>query len=271
MERLICRESDKYNVCCQSLSDPVFTDDDRVLQNLLYTQHHYVIKTSYFKTVQDGLKIWMREKVARWMIDVCEEERCESDVFPLSMNIMDRFLSLVKIFPSQLQLLSSVCIFLAAKLRQSKSIYAESLIRYSDYSFTKDQLESWELLVLSHLGWDLAAVTPNDFLNLILRRLPTRGKSKIKLTTIKRHAQIFITICATDFRFSMLPPSFIAASCIAAAMLGLTRLRSQGSTKELIVQMCKMVSIDMNELLELRQKLEDLVSQDSQEQKCSKK
>ncbi|XP_074593814.1 G1/S-specific cyclin-D2-like [Brevipalpus obovatus] len=267
---LICCENEKF-VSCKSVYDPVFIDDERVLHNLLRTQHHYVIKTSYFKDVQTELKVWMRDEVARWMIDVCEEERCESDVFPLSMNIMDRFLSLVKIFPSQLQLLGSVCIFLASKLRQSKSIHADSLIRYSDYSFTKDQVEGWELLVLTHLGWDLASVTPNDFLNLLLGRLPTCSKSKTKLKTIKRHAQIFITICATDFRFSMLPPSLIAAACIAAAMLGLTRLKSQAITKELIVQMCKMVSIDLNELLDLCEKLEDLVSRDSQEQKCSKK
>lgn len=59
-------------------------------------------------------------------------------------------------------------------------------------------LKGWELLVLSQLKWDLAAVTPNDFLNLILRRIQTRCvKDKERLMLIKKHAQIFIALCAT--------------------------------------------------------------------------
>lgn len=54
--------------------------------------------------------------------------------------------------------------------------------------------QGWELLVLSRLKWDLAAITPNDFVNPLIRRLSawTKGKEII----MKRHTQTFIALCA---------------------------------------------------------------------------
>ncbi len=76
----------------------------------------------------------------KFFIKVCEEERCQDEVFPLAMNILDRFLAIVKIRKSQLQLLGSVCLFLASKLRQTLPLSAEKLILYTDRSITIDEL-----------------------------------------------------------------------------------------------------------------------------------
>ena len=74
------------------------------------------------------------------MLDVCEEEKCQNDVFPLAMNIMDRFLSVVRIRKNQLQLLGAVCLFLASKLRQTRPIEAEKLVQYTENSITSEEL-----------------------------------------------------------------------------------------------------------------------------------
>ncbi|KAG9345840.1 hypothetical protein JZ751_008996 [Albula glossodonta] len=52
----------------------------------------------------------------------------------------------------------------------------------------------WELVVLGKLKWNLAAVTPNDFIEHIMRKLPL---PKEKLTLIRKHVQTFIALCAT--------------------------------------------------------------------------
>nr|CAD7256980.1 unnamed protein product [Timema shepardi] len=51
---------------------------------------------------------------------------------------------------------------------------------------------SWELLVLSKLKWDISAVTPQDFLPHILRRLPIDCTWDRRM--ILRHAQTFIAL-----------------------------------------------------------------------------
>jgi hypothetical protein len=54
--------------------------------------------------------------------------------------------------------------------------------------------QEWELVVLGKLKWNLAAVTPHDFIEHILRRLPQQRE---KLSLIRKHAQTFIALCAT--------------------------------------------------------------------------
>lgn len=54
--------------------------------------------------------------------------------------------------------------------------------------------QDWELVVLGKLKWNLAAITPHDFIEHILRKLPF---SRDKLLLIQKHAQTFIALCAT--------------------------------------------------------------------------
>ncbi|KAG1939079.1 G1/S-specific cyclin-D2 [Pimephales promelas] len=79
-------------------------------------------------------------------------------------------------------------------------------------------VKEWELVVLGKLKWNLAAVTPNDFIEHIMRKLPL---PEDKLDLIRKHVQTFIALCATDFNFAMSPPSMIATGSVAAAICGL--------------------------------------------------
>jgi cyclin D2 len=212
---LLCAEGD----CCRrAFEDPVLLKDDRVLQNLLIVEERYLPSPSYFKIVQTDIKPFMRKMVANWMLEVCEEQRCEEEVFPLCMNFMDRFLSVMDIKKSQLQLLGAACMFIASKLKETMPLSAEKLVIYTDHSINLDELMDWEVIVLHKLKWDLSAITPHDFLEQILTRLPV---DKEKQLTIKRHAQTFIALTSTDFKFAIYPPSMIAAASVSAAATGL--------------------------------------------------
>ena len=67
---------------------------------------------------------------------VCEEQRCQDDVFPLAMNLLDRFLSVTNVKKDHLQLLGAVCLFVASKLRESRPLTAEILVQCADNSIT---------------------------------------------------------------------------------------------------------------------------------------
>lgn len=60
-------------------------------------------------------------------------------------------------------------------------------------------LKEWELVVLGKLKWNLAAVTPNDFIEHIMRKLPL---PEDKLDLIRKHVQTFIALCATGSVFN---------------------------------------------------------------------
>ena len=129
------------------------------------------------------------------MFEVTEEQCCEEEVFTLSMNYLDRFLSVMSIRKTHLQLLGTACMFLASKLKVFKKkavkiITAEKLVIYTDHSITLEGLLNWEILILNKLRWDISAVTPNEFLDLLLTRL--KVPKEIDIPMIRKHAQTFV-------------------------------------------------------------------------------
>ncbi|XP_067246941.1 G1/S-specific cyclin-D2b [Chanodichthys erythropterus] len=212
---LFCLEKDTI---MRAQRDPNIFCDERVLQSLLTVEDRYVPQGPYFKRVQTDILPFMRRMVATWMLEVCEEEKCEEDVFPLAMNYLDRFLAAVPTRKCFLQLLGAVCLFLASKLKACQPLSARKLCMYTDNSITSQQLLEWELVVLSKLKWNLAAITPLDFIEHILHKLPF---PEDRQALIRKHTQTFIALCATDHSFTMYPPSMIATGCVGAAVSGL--------------------------------------------------
>ncbi|XP_028665942.2 G1/S-specific cyclin-D2a isoform X1 [Erpetoichthys calabaricus] len=212
---LLCYEVDTIR---RARPDPNLLYDDRVLQNLLILEERFLPQGSYFKCMQKDIQPFMRRMVATWMLEVCEEQKCEEEVFPLAMNYLDRFLAVVPIKKRHLQLLGAVCMFLASKLKETCPLTAEKLCIYTDNSIKPEELLDWELVVLGKLKWNLAAVTPHDFIEHIVRKLPLPTE---KLPLIRKHTQTFIALCATDYSFALYTPSMIATGSVAAAVCGL--------------------------------------------------
>ncbi|XP_013185830.1 G1/S-specific cyclin-D3 [Amyelois transitella] len=193
----------------------------RVLDNLLRTEERYAVTANYFDTVQHEITPHMRRLVTEWMLEVCEDQNCQDEVFPLAVSYLDRFLSVCRVGKSQVQLLGTTCLLLASKLREpgSRCLGADLLIFYTANSITLADLCHWELLVLSKLKWDVAGVTAHDFLPLLLSRLPLRGL--VDTHMVQRHAQTFISLAANDFTFTLQSASTLAACAVAAALRGL--------------------------------------------------
>lgn len=73
-------------------------------------------------------------------IKVCEEQSCEDQVFPLSVNFLDRFLCACDISKTHLQLTGAVCLLLASKVRQCSALSIELLCYYTENSVTPEEM-----------------------------------------------------------------------------------------------------------------------------------
>ncbi|XP_049331088.1 G1/S-specific cyclin-D2b [Astyanax mexicanus] len=253
---LLCCEKD---ATIRAKQDPSLLGDDRVLQSLLVVEDKFLLQGSYFSRVQEDIQPYMRRIVATWMLEVCEEEKCDDDIFPLAINYLDRFLSMVPTKKCYLQLLGAVCLFLASKLKSCQPLSAKKLCLYTDNTITSQELLEWELLVLAKLKWNMAAVTPNDFTEHILHKLPLPEE---RLRLIRKHAQTFIALCATDHSFTMCPPSMIATGSVGAAACGLRLDEMQSSDwgNSLTEVLAKITHIEVDCLKSCQEKIEQLLA-----------
>ncbi|NXE98902.1 CCND2 protein, partial [Menura novaehollandiae] len=193
---LLCCEVDPMR---RALPDPNLLYDDRVLHNLLTIEERYLPQCSYFKCVQKDIQPFMRRMVATWMLEVR---------IPRPLGAGRR----------QSGRGQHPVPFPPAAPRSSAEFFQSYLWLFFSFPLPVPALQEWELVVLGKLKWNLAAVTPHDFIEHILRKVPL---PKDKLLLIRKHAQTFIALCATDFNFAMYPPSMIATGSVGAAICGL--------------------------------------------------
>ena len=65
-----------------------------------------------------------------------------------------------------------------------------------------------ELLVLNKLKWDLASVTPLDFIDHFLSQLAVRRENR---PILRKHAQTFVALCATGTHGAILHTSLFTS------------------------------------------------------------
>ena len=244
----------------QSYKDTNLIMDDRVLERMLKLEEHYAPSCDYFVMVQHEIVVRMRRLVVTWMLEVCEEQQCEEDVLPLSVNILDRFLALSPIHKSQLQLLGTACMFIASKLRETIALSADKLVIYTDNSITMDELLNWEVLVLNKLRWDVSSIVANDFLEYLFARLDL--PECVEISLIRKHSHTYIALCCTDYHFCRLnPASMTAAAAICTAVRGLRQQLGNlcPSNMQLIGKLKCILGIDEDCLLQCQQRLEEVV------------
>lgn len=202
--------------------------DHRILQNLLRNEDKYLPCVPDYMTSVQQLSVTpsMRKIVAEWMLEVIHEQQSQPEVFCLAMNMLDRFLSLCPVLKAQLQLLGSVCLLISSKIREPCPIPGQTIIVYTDYSITQEEIKEWELLVLYKLQWELTAITSMDYLDHTIPRLGLNITDD-EQEELRRRSETILALCATDYQFSYHSASLLAASSLLLAVKCLSKFQNQ--------------------------------------------
>ncbi|KAK6028786.1 cyclin domain protein [Ostertagia ostertagi] len=163
--------------------------DERVLENLLIAEENLKSNHLYFTAVQEHIEPIHREQAVEWIFDVAKEEKCDADVFPLAVSLIDRFLSLQNIFRQDIQVLAGVCLFIASKVKAPQPMNAARVSYYTADSVKVHDVLSWELLVLANLNWEITSPTGFDFFDHLSARLPSLHTLRPAFTSVLHRIQ----------------------------------------------------------------------------------
>lgn len=71
---------------------------------------------------------------------MCNEELCDSEVFPLAVSYVDRFLSCEAMHKFQLQVFGCACLLLASKVKQPQPLCPQRLVYFTANSISLSEL-----------------------------------------------------------------------------------------------------------------------------------
>ncbi|MED6156864.1 hypothetical protein PIB30_018436 [Stylosanthes scabra] len=137
----------------------------------------------------------------------------------LSINYMDRFLSLVSLPRGSsgwaYQLLSVACLSVAAKMEEPQvPLLLDLQLFHPTFVFHPKTLQRMELCLMSILKWTLRSVTPFHYLHYYFTNLPSSSSSSFSRAQLFSAASHLILATNRVIEFLEFPPSAVAAAAV---------------------------------------------------------
>lgn len=139
-----------------------------------------------------------------------------TQTFVQAVNLLDRFLTIMKVQPKHLPCIGVCCLHIAAKMVEEESNISPTheLIRISQSKFTVSDLCRMEKIISDKLGVEPEAVTALTFLHLYYSAFSSLPAGREEIPSIGRlEAQLKACLCRLVF--SKAKPSVLALSLIA--------------------------------------------------------
>lgn len=140
--------------------------DNDIVTYLISQEKDYTPDPYYFQKLQPNISRKMRLILLDWLMEVSVEFQFTRETFHYAVNYIDRFLSLSpRMSKTNLQLLGTTALFLAAKMEEVYVPRGLDFARITDNGYTFDQIKQMEEALLRTLSWKLLPGTLNMWAN----------------------------------------------------------------------------------------------------------
>ncbi|CAL8998558.1 unnamed protein product [Prunus brigantina] len=160
----------------------------------------------------------MRSILIDWLVEVHRKFELMPETFYLTVNIIDRYLSMKIVSRRELQLVGISSMVIASKYEEIWAPQVIDFVCLSDYAYTGDQILLMEKAILGKLEWYLTVPTPYVFLSRYIKASVSPGEEVKNMVFFL--AELGIMHYPTTVRYS---PSLIAAAAVYGARCTLNK------------------------------------------------
>jgi len=111
----------------------------------------------------------MRGILVDWLVEVHMKYRCRPESLYLTINLIDRYLSLVTVARNRLQLVGVAAMLIATKFEEITPPEIGDFVYITDNAYTKEQVLQMECTMLTTLSFQIVVPTAAHFLGWFLQ------------------------------------------------------------------------------------------------------
>ncbi|KAG6382525.1 hypothetical protein SASPL_157803 [Salvia splendens] len=167
---------------------------------------------------QQEINSKMRGILVDWLIEVHRKFELTPESLYLTVNVMDRFLSLKAVQRRELQLVGISSMLIACKYEEIWAPEVSDLMAISDNAYAREQVLVMEKAILGQLEWYLTVPTPYVFLIRYIKASIPSDKEMENMSFF--FGELGLTSYLVMTRYS---PSVLAASAVYVARCTLGR------------------------------------------------
>ncbi|KAA3472133.1 G2/mitotic-specific cyclin S13-7-like [Gossypium australe] len=175
-----------------------------------YKSAEYESMPNDYMHLQTDINEKMRAILIDWLIDVHQKFELSPEALYLTINLIDRFLS-VKVVPRrELQLLGMSAMLIATKYEEIWPPEVNDLVCIADRAYTHERILIMEKTILGHLEWTLTVPTHYVFLARFI-------KASIPDPKMENMVYFLAELGIMHYETIRYCPSMMAASAVYAA------------------------------------------------------
>jgi hypothetical protein len=166
---------------------------------------------NYVQLIQHEIDFKMRTTLVSWIMQVHNQFKLLPETLYLTINLIDRFLSIKPVSPSKLQLVGIVCLLIASKYEEICAPCVSDLVYITDNAYNRNEILAAERYILGEIKFQIGYPNPLNFLRHISK---VDGLDRVSRTLAKYLCQVTLL----DPYFLQFPSSIIAGSATYVAI-----------------------------------------------------
>lgn len=160
---------------------------------------------------QPNINNVMRSILVDWLIEVHQKFRLVQETLYLCVNILDRYLSIVPVERTQLQLVGVTSLWLASKYEEIYPPEVKDCVYITDRAYTHQDVLDMEATILQVLKFNLSVPTAFPFLHRFL--FLTNAT-----TTMKHASSYYLDRMLQESDYLKFRPSVLASAVVCLAI-----------------------------------------------------